>query len=630
MAGVNTWMRTQRKKLLAVLCAVIMFTWVIGGALDQLFSQRPIPGGTVFGEEVSGREFEQMLRALALLVQTEQRPDEERWRGLAWETILLSREARRAGLSVSEDEVSAILQGIFSDRVGVFDPQAYQATLSRFGLSPSEFENALKDYLLGRKAQTNVRLGVPLTTEEAWRWWSHQNARARVRYAYIDAERLVPHVEEPTEAEILEQYGAGKDIFPEEAPNRAGYRQRQKVKIEYILIDPDDYLDKVEVTEEDIEEYYEANKEDYLLPDDEDEDPGEADADEEDGDVAEEGEEPQEADEEEAAPAYRPLEVVRVEIAETLRQEKARQKAESVRAEVAREIYRQRDVPFGSTLEPVADLEQIARDFDLPYERTRWFTANELRDILPGANKVREQAFQNTRAVVNEPRTDVESDKGLVVYQVVDTELARPAPLDEVRDKVIEHVRLNKAILAASAIATEALEKDSFEEMVAAVEEAVAQLTGKDVSAEEAPEDDALDDPGEDTPIVMVGESNYFGRPLEYQGQYFVMDYVDIGKPQGNKGPIAAAAFRLRHGEADVAVMREGAAAGAYIIKLVDMHRPGKEAYLEVAQYERARILAEKREAAMETWMTDLIRRARPSQRVRQALAALDRWPIAE
>lgn len=643
MAGVNTWMRTQRKKLLAILCAVIMFTWVIGGALDRLFTPAPVPSGTIFGEEVSGDDIDRTRRALALLARTSQTRDAETMTALAWETHLLAREARDMGLAVSDSEVAAALRSLFSDREGRFDRRAYESTLPRFGLRPSDFEETLRDYFVGRKVMTEILWSVPLTTEEAWRWWSRQNARAKVRYAHIDARRLAPHVDEPTAEEIEEQYEVGKDLLPEDAPNGAGYLQKQKVKIEYIRVDPDAYRETVEVTDEEIAAYYEDNIDQYVLPEaDEDEDadaPTESAEDGEDAigagetpeNEAQAGKTPGDEDEaeEDTEPSYRPLEAVREEIEEELRGEKAREKAERVMAEVAREIARQRDVPFGSTAEPVADFKSIAEKLGLAYDETDWFTEDEVHDLLPGATEIRRNAFQNNRAVVHEPRTGIQTDRGIVAYQVTDTELAEAAPLGEVRERVVHDVRLNKAILAAHSIAAEAAEKDTFDETVEDINARVAKMAPEQPKANAAEATEDEDEADEEEPIVMVGESNYFGRPFEHQGQYFAMERVDIGRPGGNKGVVAAEAFRLRRGEVGVSVQREGADLGAYALEMVDIMRPDKEAYLEVAERERPQILTEKREAVIETWKSDLIRRAAPSQGVRRALAALEQWPIS-
>lgn len=740
MAGINTWMRTKQKTLLVIVCAVIMFTWVIGGAISTLVVGHRIPSGRIFGESVSGHDLERTLNGLRLLVRPETVRDDEMMLGLAWETHLLAHEARRMGLSVSDSEMQAARASMFGGADGSFDREAYQSVLMRSGVTVSDFEATLRDFMLGRKLLAEMQQSVPLGFSEAWRMWSHNNAARRVKYAFVEAYELLPFVDEPTEGEIRDQYEAGRFLFPEDAPNYAGYRRKQRVKIEYIPIDPKEYEDKVEVSEESVRAHYEANREEYRFPEDEAEpekdveEPPSEDAEAEHADAADENDEPEEgaeaeqggaaepgegepgeaegpadgeaavgdedadgeadaetADEDEREkPKYRPLETVRDEIVKELRRRKAREKAEEVRRTVVAEINRQTDVPFGSTAEPVADFKGIAEKLGLPYRTTDWFAEENLQRVFPGVADLSRHVFRNTASVVHEPRWDVEYSGGLLVYQVVDTVLAAPAPLDEIRDKVAEDVRLNKAILAAAEIAADAVAaaggdfdaavaemRSRVRDMLASAAKPAEHGPAPDVDGEtepaagqgEAPDDDkdeaaaGGDEPVEDAPVevaiegdeavedvpheaaaegddapedaaerlaaevVVVGESQYFSRPFEFRDQVFAFN-TGIGEPGTNKGRVAKDAFQLDEGDLGVSLQREGEDVGAYVLKVLHVRRPDKEEFRAIADRETPRLLAEKRQAFLETWKSDLIQRAQPTRVPARYLAALGHWPI--
>ena len=151
MAGINTWMRTQQKKLLVIVCAVIMFTWVIGGAISTLVVGHRIPSGRIFGQTVSGNDLQRTLNGLRMLVRSEAVRDEETMLGLAWETHLLAHEARRMGLAMSDAEMNSARASLFGSVDGMFDRNAYEAALGRSGISVSDFETTLREFLLGRK-----------------------------------------------------------------------------------------------------------------------------------------------------------------------------------------------------------------------------------------------------------------------------------------------------------------------------------------------------------------------------------------------------------------------------------------------------------------------------------------------
>ena len=662
--ALTRWMRTHQKKMLAVLCALIMVIWSVEGPLSQLLVGSPAVGGSVFGESVSGWTLNRLMKGLQIIAPQSVGNDRNKLYGLAWETVMLAREAERRGLVVSDEEVESYRNGWFSQGQGAFDGEAYVRMLGRYGVTVSDFEVALKEYILGRKALMDVQMATVMSTPEAWRWWSWTNSRAKIRYAFVDAKQLEPLVDPPTKDEIASQYETGKLKFADEAPNGAGYRKREKIKMEYLLVDVAALEKDIAVTEEEAQKRYDANKESYRLPETEkktdekaapetpkaeepkadatEAKPADKPADEPADKAAAEKAAEKPAEKKDEGPKYRPFAEVREQIEKEIRREKARAAAEEIRKKAAAEIDRLRDVPFGSTVEPIVDFKKLAATMKLKYRETDWFGAEDLPRILPGSDatrKIRQYAFRNTESVKYQPRYDAEADEGLVIYQVTDVQLAAPAPLDEVRDKVIADVKRNKAVTLAANIVDSAVAKqgkNGFDAVLAEIKAKVDALAAKAAPAEEkktaeakpAGADDAQKTaeakPAEPKRVV-VGESGFFRRPMNFRGQMFSLD-KGVAVAGGNDAGLADAAFALKFKTPGVYLEPSGGAPGAYALEVVDMERPGPSEYAAAGQAQYPRLVYDKSRAEFAMWQADLVSRAKPSNTARKGLASLEMW----
>lgn len=126
-------------------------------------------------------------------------------------------EAKRLGLLVTPHELKAVIDtfAVFHDDKGVFNPERYKQTLSANSLTPGEFEEDLARGILESKLMRYVSLSAGVS-----------EAECRKHFDFVMEKRLA----------------------------------------DYVLFSPADYVDKATVTDADLAEYYEKNKEQYRTP----------------------------------------------------------------------------------------------------------------------------------------------------------------------------------------------------------------------------------------------------------------------------------------------------------------------------------------------------------------------------
>jgi|GEM_PF-813836 len=135
--------------------------WVTVAALALLFGAGSIAdlvtrkksdrfAGEAFGKSVSFQEFNQFYRATQLFMPSEKPvEDPQLLRDYTWQNIIYSREAKRVGVKITDEEVRAEIAGILKQQ-GLVNPtqEQYKIWLTRtLHLSPREFEEGLREFM---------------------------------------------------------------------------------------------------------------------------------------------------------------------------------------------------------------------------------------------------------------------------------------------------------------------------------------------------------------------------------------------------------------------------------------------------------------------------------------------------
>jgi len=163
---------------------------------------------------------------------------------------LIVGEAERMGLRVTDEEVRAYVERNPNFQAGgEFDPAIYERfLLEQTGMTPGEFESELRYYMLMERVFAMVGEAARVSKEEAKALFEREAETARVAYAFLPA---APEPEGPPSAEALKTYYSA---------HLDRYHVGERVAITYALLDVEKLREATEVSDADVREYYERNK----------------------------------------------------------------------------------------------------------------------------------------------------------------------------------------------------------------------------------------------------------------------------------------------------------------------------------------------------------------------------------
>lgn len=173
---------------------------------------------------------------------------------------LLIEEARQLGLVLSPEFAEMQIQ-----RAGI-SSAAIDQLRERSGLSLTSLYRSISDvyaaFLLFGLQTDAAAMSLP-RIETVYRD-AMQNAK--VKLSVIQASALTDQVAEPSEAELEAFFQAHKDQAPAASRDELsfGYRLPDRIKLEYLTVDPQELLGSVRIRERDVERFFDLNRGRYI------------------------------------------------------------------------------------------------------------------------------------------------------------------------------------------------------------------------------------------------------------------------------------------------------------------------------------------------------------------------------
>lgn len=286
---------------LVVILVVIAFV-VVGTQLPTKNPAQERIAGKLFGKEVSQQEYSEAYRYLYVwysLRMGRPIPQSDRTtrmlQDMSWKRLAALRKAEKMGMQATDDEiVEAITSFPLFQQNGQFDPTIYKqiiaSFISGFGMNEKDLERLFADQLLISKMEAIPQQSVMVTDQEILEAFHLATDKITVESANIPRSLSTsPTVDETGCKTYYEQ-------------NKESFRRPERALANYVQFSVSNYLDSVMVQEEQISNYYEQNKERYAIP------------------LAEDAPE-------DTATEYKPLEEVKEEVTNELKERLAREKA---------------------------------------------------------------------------------------------------------------------------------------------------------------------------------------------------------------------------------------------------------------------------------------------------------------
>ncbi len=250
------------KLLFAIIVLVFVF-WGVGSFRDS--GRRVV--AKVDGQEIGMQEFvqkyQQQVEALRRQqgeISSEQLKDMDLKRQVLEEMInqrLIQAKAEELGLVVGSGQVRSRIRGmrVFQGDNATFDPTRYQGVLRMNNLSPAQFEADIRMDLVNSALKEVVTAPVRVETSEARALFEYVQARATLEYVEFQVQDFVQQVEVDEE-----------DIQAYYQEHKQQYKVPAKMSMQAIRINPETLADNQDVSAEEVQTYYQEHEQEFTRP----------------------------------------------------------------------------------------------------------------------------------------------------------------------------------------------------------------------------------------------------------------------------------------------------------------------------------------------------------------------------
>ncbi|MBD3654445.1 SurA N-terminal domain-containing protein [Kangiella sp.] len=251
-----------------VLFIIIIFFVFAGYFTGTLFSGNPDKVAEVEGAEITNAQIQQRVDRVRQQMgqQFDQQYATEASQQLLREQIkqqlineqIIRANLNKAGLTASEEQIKKWIRSFPDFQIGgIYSPERAKSALINSGLTEERF----RQYVRQEIAQEQLNKGVGASNfaldYEVEAFYRLQEQARHVRYVRISQEDFADSIE-VTDTEIEEYY----------QQNQAQFEQPEKVNLRYVRLSIDQLTEayKAQITEEQIQQFYDNNKNSYQDP----------------------------------------------------------------------------------------------------------------------------------------------------------------------------------------------------------------------------------------------------------------------------------------------------------------------------------------------------------------------------
>ena len=250
--------------LIVILITIPFALWGIQSYLGV--GEEPVVAA-VDGTEITQRDLEQVVRRMRDRLRAQfgaaYRPElfpDEALRKQALEQLINDRVLRQAiqhwNLRMGDDQVRQYIQSIPVFQVnGRFSVENYRAALRNQGLTERAFEEGVRQDLVMEQVQQGIRASALATDREVNELVRLRDQQRETAWLVISGKKLVADYT-PTDEALQDYY----------EEHKTQWRLPERVKVEYLLIDPEVVGKGIEVTEEALRAYWQEHKNEFRVP----------------------------------------------------------------------------------------------------------------------------------------------------------------------------------------------------------------------------------------------------------------------------------------------------------------------------------------------------------------------------
>jgi peptidyl-prolyl cis-trans isomerase D len=171
-------------------------------------------------------------------------------------------EAERLGLRATDDDVRDEIQhgryaGTFFPEGNFIGQAAYEELLQQHDLTVALFERGVKDQILIDKIRSLISGGAMVTDAEVRQKFEKENTKVKFDYAVLRKDDILKGLH-PTDPELKAFYERNKATYNNSIP--------EKRKIKYVLIDTSKLQSEAQVSQQDLQTYYDQHRDEFRAP----------------------------------------------------------------------------------------------------------------------------------------------------------------------------------------------------------------------------------------------------------------------------------------------------------------------------------------------------------------------------
>jgi peptidyl-prolyl cis-trans isomerase D len=249
-------------KVLLIAIVIVFIFWGVGSFRDQQGGRVALVNGQTITYDEYLKTYSSMVENLKLRFGENLNDDMIKMLNVKQEALnqlinsqLLMEEALRLKFDVSKEKLAEAIRNmeVFHSN-GSFDKRLYERVLSHYQRSPEEFETLQKKTMMIDQLKNFVYGTVKVSDQEALEWYQWNHASVKIDYALFEPDKYKGI--QPTEEEI-------NRYFEE---HKTSYKTEPRVKVRYVMIDPDAFKQKAAIKDEEVAEYFEDNSEEFIVP----------------------------------------------------------------------------------------------------------------------------------------------------------------------------------------------------------------------------------------------------------------------------------------------------------------------------------------------------------------------------
>lgn len=570
--GFNNWFRRNQKKVYIVMIFA-MGAWGIGTSAIYFIPQKPI--GTISGEKITRDQLADFdTRWRRILLSRIQGPVLD----LVWKQMVFERESNRSGIVVTDTDIYTGLQDlslqIFGGKTTVDHENLIRLMCSTFKVNRNQLLKTIKEVMSIHKLDYFLKNGVKVTTDEIWQRYSLENEKVKIKFASFDTKDFTDTIN-VTEDEIKDFYNKHKDDFPDTSAGTYGYKEPEKVRVEYIMASYNELRKRVNITDEEMLKYYDENKEIEFketikkkpVAEKDDLNTGTA--------TASEGSDLE-------STKFKPFAEVKELIKNKLQNEKSKELANELIAKADEDIYENLDKLERLSFKDIAEKYGLTyKILESPTAKTEFISKDEAEKLLIGTDRFASIAFEREKY---DPSQPLDALIGKYIFQVIDKQIPTTPPVSEIYEKVKSDLKTDKALKKTREMAEQCLNKmkgTSFKEGY----DAFISETG--VKKHE------------------IGVTDYINRPTIMNNS----QYGYIASLQAYRPNVVTKAFELKENEIGLAV-EEGGKKASYLITIIEKQEAKREEFDEKIEQIRKRYVAEKQRYILSKWEDNIVKQS--------------------